>query len=310
MKIYKPKFWDKKNSIFSIILMPFTAMLVVVSYLKKKFTSTSAFRIPVICVGNIYIGGTGKTPLSIYIAQKLSGVGKKPVIIRKFYKNHSDEHNLINAHYANLILCKNRVNGITEAENRKFDSAILDDGFQDHSIKKNLSIICFNQSQLIGNGLIIPSGPLRESLNSLKKAQIIIINGKKSFEFEEKILRINNNIEIYYTKYKPTNIDELKKKELLAIAGIGNPNNFFDLLSNNNLIIKKKIVFPDHYNFKKSEFKKIIKEAEENNYQIVMTEKDYYKVKDFNFKNIMYLKLKLEIENSNNLMERISKLYV
>jgi len=310
MKIYKPKFWNTKNSIFSIILMPFTAMLVVITYFKKKFTFTSRFRIPVICVGNIYIGGTGKTPMSIYIAQELSGVGKKPVIIRKFYKNHSDEHNLINAHYANLILCKNRVNGITEAESRKFDSVILDDGFQDHSIKKNLSIICFNQSQLIGNGLIIPSGPLRESLNSLKKAQIIIINGKKSFEFEEKILRINNNLEIYYTKYKPTNIDELKNKELLAIAGIGNPNNFFDLLSNNNLSIKKKLVFPDHYNFKKSEFKKIIKEAEENNYQIVMTEKDYYKVKDFNFKNIMYLKLKLEIENSNNLMERISKLYV
>ena len=173
-----------------------------------------------------------------------------------------------------------------------------------------MNIICFNQSQLIGNGLVIPSGPLRENLNSLKEAHIVVINGKKVVEFEEEILRINSNLKIYYSEYKPTNIDEFKNKELLAVAGIGNPHNFFNLLSNNGLNIKKKLVFPDHYKFKKSEFINIIEEAEKNNYQIIMTEKDYYKIKNFKFKEIKYLKLKLEVKNLEDLIERISKIYV
>jgi tetraacyldisaccharide 4'-kinase len=310
MKIYKPKFWDKKNSILSIILMPITVIIIFITYLKRKITYTSSFRIPVICIGNIYIGGTGKTPLSILIAKELSSKSKNPSIIRKFYKNHIDEHNLIKAHYDKLILSSNRFDGITEAEKKKFDSVILDDGFQDCSVKKNLNIICFNQNQLIGNGLVIPSGPLRENLSSLKEAHIVVINGKKIVEFEEKILKINNNLKIYYSEYKPTNIDEFKNKELLAIAGIGNPHNFFNLLSNNNLNVKKKFIFPDHYKFKKSEFTNIIEEAEKNNYKIIMTEKDYYKIKNFNFKEINYLKLKLEVKNLDDLLERILKLYV
>ena len=310
MKIYKPKFWDKKNSILSIILMPIAAIIIFITYLKKKITYSSSFGIPVICIGNIYIGGTGKTPLSIFIAKKLLSKSKNPAIIRKFYKNHIDEHNLIKAHYDKLILSSNRFDGITEAEKKKFDSVILDDGFQDYSIKKNLNIICFNQSQLIGNGLVIPSGPLRENLSSLKEAHVVVINGKRDLEFEEEILKINNNLKIYYSEYKPTNIDEFKDKELLAIAGIGNPQNFFDLLLNNNLNVKKKFIFPDHYKFKKSEFMNIIKEAEKNNYKIIITEKDYYKIKNFNFKEINYLKLKLEVKNLDDLLERILKLYV
>ena len=133
MKIYKPKFWDKKNSILSIILMPITVIIIIIAYFKKKIIYSSSFRIPVICIGNIYLGGTGKTPLSIFIAKKLSSESKNPAIIRKFYKNHIDEHDLIKVHYDNLILSNNRFDGITEAEKRKFDSAILDDG----SVKRN-----------------------------------------------------------------------------------------------------------------------------------------------------------------------------
>jgi tetraacyldisaccharide 4'-kinase len=309
MKIYKPKFWDKKISILSIILIPLAAIVIIATYLKKKLTYTSTFRIPIICVGNIYIGGTGKTPLSIFIAKKLSSKGKNPAIIRKFYKNHIDEHNLINANYNNLILKKNRFSGITEAIQKKFDSAILDDGFQDHSVEKNLNIICFNQNQLIGNGLVIPSGPLRENLSVLKKAHVVIINGEKVVKFEEKLLGINSSLKIYYSKYKPINIDEFNNKKLLAIAGIGNPNNFFNLLSNNGLNVEKKLVFPDHYKFNKPEFINIIKEAEKNNYQIIMTEKDYYKIKKFNFTKIKYLKLELEVKDVENLIGNILKLY-
>ena len=115
--------------------------------------------------------------------------------------------------------------------------AILDDGFQDYSIKKNLNILCFNSNQLIGNGMTLPAGPLRESINAVKKTQIVLINGSKNKLFEDKILSISNKVKIFYSKYLPENIEEFKNKNLLAFAGIGNPSNFFKLLSDNNLSI-------------------------------------------------------------------------
>ena len=144
MKLYKPKFWDHKNFI-SLSLFPVSLIIQLVILLKKKFTKISSFKIPIVCIGNIYVGGTGKTPLSILVSKELSKIGKKPVI-----------------------------GEIQEAKNKNFDTAILDDGFQDYKIKKDLSIICFN-SNFEGNDFVIPAGPLRENLNSIKNAQIIVI---------------------------------------------------------------------------------------------------------------------------------------
>ena len=95
MKIFKPKFWSEKISLFSIILFPFSAILIFYIFLKKKFLKVKRFEIPIICVGNIYLGGTGKTPTSILLATELSKLGKNPVILRKYYKNHNDEYSLI-----------------------------------------------------------------------------------------------------------------------------------------------------------------------------------------------------------------------
>ena len=199
MKLNKPKFWDTKLSLFAILLIPFSLVFILIIYLKKKFTHVLKFDIPIICVGNIYIGGTGKTPTSIFIANELSRLGKKPVILRKFYKNHIDEHTLIKGNFENLILKNNRISGIQEAIEMNYDTVILDDGFQDYKIKKNLNIICFNQKQLIGNGLVLPSGPLRENLNALKDANIILINGTKNTIFENKkpvIIHIKNVLDV------------------------------------------------------------------------------------------------------------------
>ena len=123
--------------------------------------------------------------------------------------------------------------------------------------------------------MILPSGPLRESLSSLKRADIVLINGDRNEKFEDKILKINKKIEFFYSHYAPMNIFEFKNKKLMAIAGIGNPDNFFQLLEKNNLEIEKKIIYPDHYNFKKNEFEDLVRNAEDENCQIVMTEKDF-----------------------------------
>ena len=310
MKINKPKFWDKKNSIASFILLPFSFAVLIFIFLKRKITQTNKFKIPIVCIGNIYIGGTGKTPASIFLANEILKSGKSPVILRKFYSNQDDECNLIKANFKNLILDKNRTSGIKKAMKNKYDIVILDDGFQDYKLKKDLNIICFNSNQLIGNGLVIPSGPLRERLNALKYAQIVLINGNKNNHFEKKILKINENLNIFYSRYKPTNIEEFKNKKLLAIAGIGNPENFFKLIEDNNLEISKKLIFPDHYSFSLHEIQKIMDKAKKENLNVIMTEKDYYKLNHFQITGIKYLKISLEIENKEKFLSKVKEIYV
>ena len=309
MKLYKPKFWNEKNFL-SIVLFPISLIVQLFALIKQKSVKSLNFNIPVICLGNIYVGGTGKTPLSIYLANELKKKGKNPVIIRKYYKSHKDEHSLIKKKFGFLILNTNRANAIKEAERKGFDSVILDDGFQDHRIKKDLNIICFNSAQLGGNGLVLPAGPLRESFDSLKRAQIVMINGEKNKSFEEKIFKINENIKIFYSEYEPINAQQFKQRKFIALIGIGNPENFLSLLSNIGVNIVKKYILPDHYQFDKDEVNKIIQEAKDKNCQIILTEKDYYKVEDLSLERIECLKVDLNINKKEKLLETILKTYV
>ena len=307
MKLYKPNFW-KETNLVSILLFPISLIVKLIVLMRKTFLKELEFEIPIICVGNIYLGGTGKTPLSINLGKELSILNKKPVIIRKYYKHHKDEYSLIRENFKHLITKKDRKNAIKNAVQNGFDTVILDDGFQDYKIKKNLNIVCFN-NQLLGNGMLIPAGPLRESLDSLKSAHIIIINGDQNIEFERKLLEINNEISIFYSKYQLIDIEKYRGKKLFVVAGIGNPENFFELIRSQNLNIIKKLSFPDHYQFSKSEILNIINDARKNGYQVVMTEKDYHRVKDYNFTEIHYIKVKLEIAEKKEFLNKVLTVY-
>ena len=307
MKIFKPRFWSSKTNIFVVILYPLSLLTKVFSCLRKIFIKSQKFNISIVCVGNIYIGGTGKTPLTILLAKLFLKSGKKTAIIKKYYHSQIDEHNLIKANYENLILNSNRSKALKIAEKEGNKIAILDDGFQDYRIKKNLNILCFNQNQKIGNGLILPAGPLRESLGSVKDSQIIIINGSQDNNFEKLIYKYNKDVLIYYSKYIPTNIEFFKNKKILAFAGIGNPENFYKVLSDYGLKVEKKISFPDHYKFKNAELNNIVLEAKKNNYQIITTEKDYFRIKHLSIDEINYLKVELKIEKEKELISNILK---
>ena len=308
MKFYKPSFWSRKIGFVSLLLYPFSLVYLFIIFIKKIIIKKKIFKVPIICVGNIYLGGTGKTPLSILLGNELLKKGKKVAILRKFYESHKDEHALIKNEFENLILNKNRVKGIEEAERLNYDFVILDDGLQDYRIKKNLSIVCFHGNQLIGNGLTIPSGPLREKLNSLQNVEVVLINGKENKDFENKILKINSNLEIFYSTYQPINLDEFENKKIIALAGIGNPENFFELIQKNKINIQKKIIFPDHHVFSKKEIENIVAEAKKTNSEIIMTKKDYFKFKEFTDEKINYLKISLKIHNQIKLLDRIMKL--
>ena len=297
MKFKKPLFWSKNNNLYSFILFPFSLLIQLLFFFKNIFLKTKKISIPVICVGNIYLGGTGKTPLSIEIVRILKKFNMAPVLVKKFYTNQFDEIDLINSKNIEIIKNSSRYVALKEAEERGFKSIVLDDGFQDHSIYKNLSILCFNEKQLIGNGFTIPAGPLREPLSALRRSKIILINGKKNEDFENKIKSINNEINIFYSKYIAQNSNKFLNENILAFAGIGNPENFFDLLKENNINVEKKISFPDHYNYSKKELDKLLKISKENNLKLLTTEKDFFRIKHFNTIDIDYLTIKLEIIN-------------
>jgi len=308
MNFFKPKFWDKTEiSLFSLFLYPITLIIKLLTFLKPFLTKKNQCSIPVICIGNIYLGGTGKTPLSIEIYSILKNLNMNPAFIRKKYLSFQDEVEL-EKQTGPIYQNKKRIEAIKEAIQNNIDIVILDDGFQDFSINKDLSIVCFNENQWIGNGFTIPSGPLREDLSSLKRTNLVFINGKKNTDIENKIYNKNKEIKIYYAKYKPTNINEFKNKNILAFAGIGNPINFFNLLKKNNINIIEEKKFPDHHNYSEKELNDLINKAKEKNSILLTTEKDYFRINQEYKKNINFLRIKAEIENIDDFVEEIKKI--
>ena len=208
MNFKKPKFWDHSGSSFwSIILYPLSILFLLTSLFTRFLKTQKKFPIPIICVGNIYLGGTGKTPLALEIFKIIKSSGKNPGFVKKGYDYLYDEIQMLEK-VGKTYLNKNRKEAISTLISLKHNVAILDDGYQDFSIKKDFSILCFNSKQLIGNGFLIPSGPLRESFQSINRAECIVINGTKNLEFENKIKKINENIKIFYSKYKIKNLNK------------------------------------------------------------------------------------------------------
>tara|TARA_B100000686_G_scaffold335389_1_gene403895 strand:+ start:1126 stop:2055 length:930 start_codon:yes stop_codon:yes gene_type:complete len=308
MNFFKPKFWDKNQiSFFSILLFPIALLIKFLAYLKSFWTKTYSSSIPIICVGNIYLGGTGKTPLCIEIFSILKKLNMNPAFVRKKYNSFQDEVDLmkqVGPTYQN----QERIDAIKDAIKNNANIAILDDGFQDFSIKKNLSIVCFNEKQWIGNGLTIPAGPLREDLSALKRADCVFINGKKNKDIENKIFSKNGEIKIFYVSYKLQNANEFKNKKVVAFAGIGNPKNFFDLLKNNKFNIIETIKFPDHHKYSEKELENLLSKIKENNNILLTTEKDYFRISESYKENIKFLKISIEIENQNQFIEEIKKI--
>ena len=185
----------------------------------------------------------------------------------------------------------------------------MDDGFQDFSLEKNFSFLCFDEKLWIGNGLLIPAGPLRESLKSgIKRADCVLVKGQKNNLIENKIRELNETIDIFYFEYKPINIENYLNKSVIAFAGIGNPEGFFELLRKNNINTLKNSTFPDHHNYTDHEIKKLINQAEENDAVLLTTEKDFLRIKKEFHDKISVLKIELIIEKKNQLMDKIKRI--
>ena len=159
MNIKKPNFWDYEEiSIYAVILYPITIIYQIFFRIIKIFKKTKKFPVPIICVGNIYLGGTGKTPLAKEIFEITKSLNKNPAFIKKSYPYLIDEIKMLEK-TGKVFSDKDRAKSISLSIANNHNVVILDDGFQDFSIKSNFSILCFSSKQLIGNGLTIPSDP-------------------------------------------------------------------------------------------------------------------------------------------------------
>ena len=308
MKINKPKFWDlKKTTYLSRLLQPFTLPLIINNYFLGLNKKDRNKKIKTICLGNIYVGGTGKTPLTIKLNKILQELNFKTATIKKFYKEQHDEQILLNSK-TRLYCNKKRSEALNEAIKDGIEIVIFDDGLQDRSLKYDLSFVCFNNESWIGNGKLIPSGPLREKLKSILKYDAIFLNGNEedNISIKNSIKKISNNIKIFDTHYKSTNVDKFDPNDnYLIFSGIGNPNSFKMTLLKNKIKIIKEIIFPDHYQYKKTDIEKIKHMAHNLNLKIITTEKDFVKIPNKYSDDINFLEIDLVIKKQEELISFI-----
>ena len=313
MKLKKPKFWNKgKSSILPYILLPLSILLQILNSANKLISKKKSYQnIKTICVGNIYVGGTGKTSLSMKLYEIFSKKNIKTCFIKKYYSNQKDEQKILDSK-GKLFKSKKRAQSLQEAIYKNYEIAIFDDGLQDHSINYDLTFVCFNNLNWIGNGFTIPSGPLRESFKTIKDHKNIFVTGNLTNleSIKKEILKINPQSNILTALYVPLNLNEFDKKEkYLVFSGIGNHESFVSMLKSNGLNIIKDLEFPDHYNYSDQIIYDITSQAKKLNCKILTTEKDFLRLKGNNSNEIKFIKSELKINNENDFLNILSDLY-
>ena len=309
----KPEFWDYKNpNLLSKILFPFTFPVRVSNFFFKYFPKINNKKIISICVGNIYLGGTGKTPTTIKLYNLIRKLEKKIATGKKFHSSHQDEIKILKK--KTFLISKKSRNEILKYAVKKGKKIIIfDDGLQDKYIDYDIKFVCFDSLSGFGNGNLIPAGPLREDLLSIKRFDAVFIKKikKKNQKIINDIKKINPRIKIFNTQFKIKNKKNLNlSKKYLVFSGIGNSDGFYKFLKNENFKISKLLKYPDHYKYRNDDLKKIIDIAKKQSSSIITTEKDFTKIPEKYKKKIKYIEVDLIIENELSLIKFIkSKIY-
>ena len=297
--INTPEFWYKKDLISkfkTFLLLPFSIAWILLSLIKKNFSKRYKSYLKVICIGNLSIGGTGKTPFSIQTYKILEILGYKPVFLTRGYRglakgpilvNKSHKHKdvgdeaLLLSKVGTTIVSSNRCKGAKYIENLKknYDIIIMDDGLQNYQLEQDIKLLLIDKKLLFGNGYCIPAGPLRQTITQgLKKIDAIIFTGDG--DIKDINLNFINNIQNFDTKLEIKNTFKTKKNNFLAFCALGNPIKFFNTLKKNNFKIVLTKSFPDHYEYKKKDINTLREEADNRNLKLITTEKDYVKIDD------------------------------
>ena len=282
--------------------------------------------IPVVCVGNITLGGAGKTPVVIFLANYLKENNIKAHVVSRGYgrkfkgivyvdpKTHSacqvgDEPLLISQH-AKVWVSKNKKEGILEAYKAGAELVLLDDGYQNFSIEKNINILVFDAEVSLKNENIFPKGNLRESPQpAIDRADFLISIGSSVSNKNLKESFFQNHVhKVIEGKIEPIIIPKFKKRKLIAFCGIGRPEKFFSMLRKLNLEVIKEYSFPDHHLYSNKQLTKISDIANKNNALVVTTKKDFVKIPTAFQKKIYPIDIKLHFSKNKKLLLELKKL--
>ncbi len=310
------KIWKSKNFL-SLLLFPFSILYYLCFIIYKISNKEKKCNIPVLCVGNITLGGAGKTPTVIEMRQILTnnfkkifvltrgykGTAKGPLIVSKDHTFHEvGDESLLHSHFGLTCVSKKKFLGAKFCEAQGGNLIIMDDGLQSIDIKKDCKILVIDGDYGFGNKNIFPSGPLREPINSgIKNCDLILIIGNNSNIFEKNMIPKQK---VFMAK-KEISIESCKNKNLFVFSALGNNTNFHNSLLHSGFTIKRIKSFSDHYIFKKNDILSILNVAKKENLTVVCTKKDYIKVPE-EFKNkIKPVNLNLKIEKKKKFEKRV-----
>lgn len=296
------------NHTIAYALLPFSWLFRFVAYLRRSFYQCipkPKHKVPVVIVGNISVGGNGKTPVVIALAHYLISKGMHPGIVSRGYGTKpikiprtvcstqcvnevGDEPLLISKNtQCAVVVCANRNKAVQHLlDNYTCDVILSDDGLQHYALDRDIEIALVGGSYALGNQLCLPAGPLREPMTRLSRSDWVL--GDASLSFVDYSIDIQFEGIFHLQSGRKVNEDLLLNTHVHAFAGIAHPARFFKLLSKQGILFETHI-YPDHHNFVKEDFLRLKEE------KIVMTEKDAIKCRDFVTDNMYYVKISAKL---------------
>ena len=294
MPIKTPHFWTEL-SWQSVILFPVSYIWRIGHYAQQKILDTKETEIPVICVGNLTVGGSGKTPVVITLCRFLSGIGKSTAILTRGFGGKEKgpifvstnlhqsldvgDEPLMMAHTLDVCVSRNRPLGANHIlVKKKYDCIVMDDGLQNPTLKKDLNIAVFDGKYGIGNGFLLPAGPMRQKLEvGIKNIDLVIFNGKDETGLEQKI---PPHIPTFTGELQPDEeiVEKMKNRRVFGFAGIGNPSRFFKTLNNIGADLVGEAHFADHHPYTDADLTQLYEEAMQSGAELVTTQKDWMRL--------------------------------
>lgn len=301
MQRKEPRFWQQSNHPLATWLAPLAWAYHKAGQLRRRYTTPFTSAVPIICIGNITLGGSGKTPVAIALATLLKtritriafvsrGYGGRlcgPVLVDHMKHSSRDvgDEPLLLARIAPTWIAKNRVEGIKAATAAGAELIITDDGFQNPSFTKNLSLLVIHGTTGFGNGNIFPAGPLREPLHeALARSQAVILIGEDRYHIAHHI-----TVPIIPATITPHADHNLAGKHVIAFAGIGQPEKFFATLRQCGAVVDAAHSFPDHYTYTEKDLTQLAQSGT----CLITTEKDWVRLPETWKAHIAYLPIAL-----------------
>ena len=316
-----PGYWQKR-CLRSELLVPFSVFNFLWQRIRRCNASPQTLSVPVLCVGNVVAGGAGKTPVAIAVAQILLTQGKKVAFVSRGYKGklkgpvqvNSEQHTvkqvgdepLLLAQVAPCWVGKSKISTAQAAIDAGAEIIILDDGMQNFSIHKNLTLVVIDGGYGFGNGLLLPAGPLRDRLDlGLTLGDAAIIVGHAN---QEIINQVSPHLPIYQASLAPTASLNKKHNRYLAFAGIGRPEKFFHTLRDMELELIDEKAFPDHYRYSRKDIRQLKREAKAQDAVLVTTEKDAVRLPPKFRNEVRVLPVAIQWQNSSSIERLLNDL--